>query len=409
MKLKEVTPAPETLALFRTPPEGDDAHRCDFTFAPDNKSDYTTLTGCCSRNVIDLLAAHCEVPGKGTNAVIFGTCGEDGRGDVRTISALAYDIDDTLSAEEVEAGCSRAGFHSVVFTTYNHGRTKHFFGAEEVRKISRANDVRLTDDEGRAFCTAMPKLAKLKNVRVLHAGALTRKDGKIGFEIEHDPEVRLRVIVILKEPIQISKLGKEGYRALYVRIGRQLLGGDYFDVSGARPSQIFYLPTKPVGTSVKHESFEFKGPYLDWRPSWEEIEPELLTERERKTVCAAEAAARRAAMPASDRAREVYECLELIPPNIEYRDWYRVLAAIMHELDYSEEARAIAHEWSAGAPNLYEELQVDQILDSLDEREDGATMGTLIHLARERDPSFRTARKPASLYDLDLSLLGLDL
>ena len=96
--------------------------------------------------------------------------------------------------------------------------------------------------------------------------------------------------------------------------------------------------------------------------------------------------------PPTDLA-EIAHYLRCISPSVERSKWFGVICAIHRETQASEAGRELAHNWSAGAPDLYDPDDLDDnIWDQLDlDREGGATMGTIVHLAKQH-PDFKPFR-----------------
>lgn len=350
------------------------------------------------------LCRHREQHDKEQNGMIYADV-RDYRADANTfrVWGLCYDIDGWLPLEEVLDRVDRLGACGVSWTTYNHGRRKTLLSTGDVgewRLKKRICSIEpFTDPEARQFLDehAGGKKAYLSNVHVLHGGEAVRRtvrgQERYFYEIEHDPESKTRSLLVPSEPIDLSEVGQDGYGAIYRAIGDQVFGRaangqPHYDPSCKNPSRIFWNPAHPPGATgnrvVMHDD-----PLFDWRPTWESIRREIEQRREAARLRAAE----RLNAPPPDLA-EIAHYLRFVSSSAERAKWFGVICAIHRETQGSEAGRELAHSWSAGAPDLYDPDDLDDnIWDQLDlDREGGATIGTIVHLAKQH-PDFARFRR----------------
>lgn len=347
------------------------------------------------------LSEHREQSKKDLHGLIYGD-GYEYRTDVsfETVEALVYDIDNTAQFSAVCDAFEKFGRASIVYTTYNHGRSCQKFQDKDFAAIlnRRKNfpGIPLANEEAAEFCASTSKYSALKNVSVLHGGQIQDVTNDPHFEIAHDPEEKSRGIVLLNKPIPLTEVGQDGLRAIYHAVGKVIFNHIPYDKSCENPSRIHWTPAKSIGSSAEHSVEVFQGALFDWEVTWNEIKVDI--ERRRvESIKAAEA--RRLAREIAGTEgviTEVARCLDHISASIEYKKWFSVLGAIHNETGGSDAGLALAHEWSMRAPELYDESRIDQIWDSLerDQRADRkAGMGTLVFLARENCPEFRLIKK----------------
>ncbi|SFV32938.1 PriCT-2 domain-containing protein [Hyphomicrobium facile] len=349
------------------------------------------------------LSEHREQSKKDLHGLIYGN-GLGYRTDVcfETVDALTYDIDNTGKYNAVCDAFKEFGCASVVYTTFNHGRSRQKLQDKEFAALlarrKKFPSVPVSDEEVAEFCASISKYSELKNVTVLHEGKIQDAVENPHFEMQHDPEEKSRSILFLKKPIPLAVVGQDGFRAIYHAVGTTILDTISYDKSCENPSRIHWTPAKPLRSSVGHSVEVFKGELFDWEVIWNEIKTDI-EKRRLETIKLSEARRQAREMAGAEGvAAQVAQCLDHIPASIEYKKWFSALAAIHNETDGSDAGRSLAHEWSMRAPELYDESRVDKIWDGLerDQRADRkASMGTLIFLARENCPEFCPGRTGA--------------
>ena len=254
----------------------------------------------------------------------------------------------------------------------------------------------LTDADAAAYCAATERFRHLRSVRVAEGGKLLIKGGQTYFLVEHEPVDKCRVYIFLSVPINIVEVGHVVYKAIYHALGQQLFGSAY-DTSCAHANRIFYLPAKPIGSTVAHVIEHFEGDLFDWRDLGSQVAEQVAAQQ-------AEAAARLKRFGSEARSvqlADIAEALQHIAPE-EYATWFVVLAAIHHESGGSDAGRALAHEWSALSPDQYDPDAVDSRWDAFSDSEyEGrkATFGTLVYLARKTNPEFRARPAGGAISD----------
>lgn len=321
--------------------------------------------------------------------------------DAQYTGALAYDIDGKFALEEAVDRLRALKLEAVLFTTFNHGNTVSHSAASTVLRWAEAEGLgvdptRINETLVR-FCASRPKFDHLRNVHALHEGKTVmvreRWGGVESFEFAHDAEPKLRGVFLLREPIRLvgtEGIGSDGFRSVYNAIGDDLWDGRH-DKSCSNPARVFFLPSHRA--SAEFFSAHFVGEPLDWRPYWK---PKIKAAAEKRVGtknCSASSNA-----PAG--IEELVMVLRAIPADVPYEQWFSCLAAIYHETQGAEEGRAVAHTWSSEDPR-YDPDQVDEIWDRLRaDHQNPATMGSLIHIARQHDPQFRSFSSATPNYQL---------
>ncbi len=340
------------------------------------------------------LSQHTTQLQKDGSAYIFA-CLDGGKCDehVVSVSCLAYDIDGKLTFSEVARAVAASGLEAVIYSTFNHLKTRTAIGAKSYRKWANINGYAdaPTNEAMAAFCAAHRKYDHLSNIRIANDGVTVRvRQCDREFDacvVEHDGEHKARVIIPLAQAIPFKVVGKDGYKAIYHAIGERLFGTNY-DVACCNPGRLNYAPSCRVG-SVDHVIEHHRGSYLQWQPDYEKAEEAILKHRE-------DAARRRAdwaGTPSCDLA-DLHHVLKAIPSDLPRPDWFKALAAIFHETQGSDEGCALAHSWSERDYDEYDAKEVDAIWDGFDlDHSRPATMTTLIWLARKYHPEFRSFRR----------------
>lgn len=303
--------------------------------SPNRFANFVTLENVPLGRFATWLLCHEEKRNKGEGVFIPGLLREH-RTDrcVHSAYALCFDLDGTLNWKRLRKLCKRFGFMVIVYTTYSH-------------------------------------LA----------------DGKTE---------KYRVVVFLEQPVSISEVAQDGYRALYRAIGELLFDGAIFDQSCCNPSHPFFLATHPPGEADKHFSVLFAGPLFDPGPVWKKLKAQVARDRLVRQKLAEERRLHRQKRSASEAHGKINACLDCIPADCPYDEWFKVLCAIMHETECSEGGRQLAHDWSALSPEQYDHEELEQRLDSIESAQHAkpATMGTLVWLARKYVPAFQLPSAP---------------
>jgi hypothetical protein len=308
--------------------------------------------------------------------------------DVLRAFAFAYEIDGKATVGEAMALVGATGREALVHTTHNHWRIAQDVTVATYQKaMGKAPP---TTESMRAFCAAHPRYDHLTGVVLLNGGAISKKReyGQLidKYDIGHDPETKLRIIFPLREPIPVrgSEIGVDGYKRLYHRHGTRVFG-DRYSRESCNPARIHYLPAHRPGAPFDIQHFE--GELTDWRSEWAGMQEPIRQERK----VAQKQREERAKLPPTG-LDQLEHVLNSIPADLEYPDWYRVLAALHYETGGSTEGCDLAHAWSQDDPR-YRHEQVETIWDSLDpDHRKPATIGTLIRLAQKHDKAFRPLR-----------------
>lgn len=340
---------PEEEALY--PPERHhvlNSHKTCFSISEKTRSNFCVADEVPLSRALEILLTHQSQPDKDANLCIPGEVRLQ-RLDrcVKRIYWLAYDVDGGLNLEELRKLCERFSFLLVVYTTHSH-----------------------------------------------LADGVTEK---------------YRVVIILAEPIPLDEVEQEGYRAIYMAVGKLLFGDARFDPCCKNPARGFFLPAYPPERADKFHSFLVWGPLFEWRETWETLKAQLERNRIARQKRVEELQAMRLTQSADEVIRQISECLKHIPAD-DYETWFKVLCAIMHESNCSAEGRQLAHDWSETVPEKYNFGDTERLLDEIENKDhpEPATMGTLVWLARENVPGFTLRRPSPSLYDFDPALLGLN-
>lgn len=357
-------------------------HRLSFAFCGNVRSNMRQLTDTPLWLAYEnFLCNHQETETKDGPAVICAMLNGGRRNsNVICVTALGYEIDGKLTVEEAVRILEAAGIEAILYTSFNHLRTTQSVTCGTFNKWQGSTD-HPTEESVRRFCAQDRRYNHLMNVRLADSGKSRRKQEYSSwldvFDIAHDPEHKFRIVFPLAVPILIKDgIGVEGYKALYLSVGRRKLG-DAFSTESQNANRVHYLPAHRPGAQfdVRH----FPGVLLDGNAEYKRIEPEIKVRRE--------AAARTALRPRVG-LEEVAHCLSSISAGCEYPDWFAALCVIHHESSGSEEGRVIAHEWSSEGDG-YNERQVDAIWDSLDpDHPNPKTIRSLTRLACSYDPNF---------------------
>ena len=366
-------------------------HRLNLSYIPRARADrFHPMPNVSTRAFItSMLSEHLEQEDKNENGLVPGRCVDFlCKAYMTEIGVLIYDIDWGMVLEQVRRVLKRFKRCAHLATSYNHLKTTTKL--TNVRSVNDSREVAsigpLSDGDAARYCASVKKLSRLRNVKVARGGELQFENGESFFLVEHDPLDRCRVYVFLSTPIIISEVGHVVYSAIYHALGKELFGGAY-DTSCGHANRIFFLPAKPVGSTVEHVNEHYDGELYDWREDGERIAEEVAAQ-------AAEAAARAECFAGEGRSvkiADIAEALQHIPPE-DYKDWFSALAAIHHETGGSDEGRELAHEWSALSPEQYDPDAVDTRWDTFTESDfvgQKATFGTLVHLARKFYADFR--------------------
>lgn len=305
---------------------------------------------------------------------------------VVAVSALGYEIDGKLTLDDVKLRVGMSGYEAVVWTTHNHSRTTQHIGLATFEKwyLKKFDaDCMLANDLVRLFCSESKRYSHLTNVRLANEGKARtvweRGQKVVVFDIEHDPEHKTRIVFPLAKPFPLKDgtHSIEDFKAVYCAFGHGLFG-DAYSPESKNPARLHYLPSHPPGRNG--ESHHFEGSFVDAEALLESVKPELEAKRKASSL---------RANLASAGLDELEHVLRSIPPDLEYPDWYRCLAAIYHETNGSDEGNELAHEWSSGDAR-YDFDEVERIWDGFDlSHPKPATMGTLIKFAKTFDKSFR--------------------
>jgi hypothetical protein len=312
-------------------------------------------------------------------------------------TALAYEIDGRLLLDRAIQRVIDSRREAILWTTHNHMRTSQGipwrrFQEWHIKKFGRKGAP--TDATVAQYCAESNRLNHLRNVR-LHNGGEIYRVREYGmwievFSIAHDPEHKCRVVFPLEQSIHLKsgECSIADFKALYHAHGNTLFG-DAYSRESCNPARIHYLPSHKPGEQfcVYHN----EGSLTD---------PRKLVQRVIKSKAPIRVPQTRLA---SATLTELATVLESIPADLEYPDWFKAIAAIFHETGGSGEGNELAHLWSSGDPR-YDFEQVECIWDSLDpDHSTPSTMGTLVKLARDHDPTF----KPASMTRAKPALLQL--
>jgi hypothetical protein len=292
---------------------------------------------------------------------------------VRAVTALSYDIDGAIQIENVSRLIGASGLDAVVHTTHSHMKTRSEistspFGGRVI--IRNAELQQYLDETGKTY---------LGQVRLVTGQAEMSVEGRPVFVYEHDPEHKCRAIIFLRAPIDMALVGAAGFRALYRLGGERIFGPGNFDEACANPARVNYLASHPRGRP--YITKRFPGDTLDWRPLWEEIRTLVEEQDERRQQ-------RYAFFDTRGDLVVLRHTIAVIPAH-DYFVWFRVLAALHHETAGGSDGLGLAHEWSSTAGN-YDEAGVERLWSAFDpDHPNPLTLGYLINLARECDPTWR--------------------
>jgi primase-like protein len=367
-------------------------HPLSFCYVADKFSHFACFDKIALGGLVEFwLSKHEEREEKSREGIIFAALSQQ-RKDIfaSSTSAAVYDIDDLLTFREVVERRECTGYVGPSWTTHSHGRAISTIdeGVCNGARMPRDLDP-CTDAQGAA------QLPKLRNVRVLDGGLAVNGE----FRFSHDPVQRARSVIFFAEPVLLSEVGQDGWRAIYSTLGEDIFG-PVFDVSCKNPARIHWAPAHRPG--APYEIVHHKGVLYDWRPLWDRLRPAVYASREK--------ARERANVTMGETPAELAEiahCLKSIPPDISRPEWFKCIAAIHHETKGSEQGRELAHEWSAGSPSQYDPDDLDSnIWEYLDpDHEGGPTMGSLVYWAKEHDPQFKKLQKKSKKAPLDRSYL----
>lgn len=397
MALKQL-PLPEyiinALAEIRPSPQygANASHELSIGYAPNSRSDYYKVPVRWGP-FVDVFGASSEREAKDGPCIMPGCARRDA--DVDQVCALIFDIDGAASVETVDQLLDNLGVEALLWTTHNHGSSRSTVAASSYRRWATANGLRIgpvTNEPFKRFLSSKPRSAHLRDIQLLNSGKpITRPQrGKHTevYEFEHAPVDKFRVLFPLVSPIVLKSehgIGIEGYGAIYTRVGQEVFG-DSFDPACKNPSRVHFLPSHRPGApwSVLYYAGELLDAGKHWTPAVEaKVQEDRLARAQRRDAWLGSPA---------QGLEQLHAVLGVIPADLSYDDWMRVIAAVYHETKGSEAGIALLHSWSAGDCR-YDPEELDGILDWLAEREGQcarpATMGTLIYLAQQIDPNFK--------------------
>lgn len=387
----EVETDADLLRPLREPPReivdalGDVAlHRVSVAQVSSRFSDFSSLRDVTVGGLLasDLLLTHAEVEDKDGAGLIYADL-QGRRKDVAAVSvcALGRDVDGWLPFDQEYQRRERTGFVGITYTTHSHGKMHDQIGCEPAYAWRKGvhGAVPFTDAQLTSYLKHDGK-GYLANVHVLHDGQPVEVKGK-GYclEFTHDPVPKLRCIEFLSEPIPLDEVGQDGWRAIYRMMSDADYGDGVYDPTCVNPARIHYCPAHKPDASWELEIHG--GRLRPWRDVWERIQADVLVKRDK---------ARPAAMAALNDApadlKEIAHYLGYISPSVGRKQWVSCICAIARETKGSPEGRSLAHSWSAGDAAKYNPDDLDGVWDWCDPNsQDGATMGTLVFLAKQAD------------------------
>lgn len=367
------------------------------TFSPLNDVSLSAL-------VATLYGSHVEQDEKDGHALIFAELEQYRIGScAKKVHILGFDFDATTTREILATKLGQHGVASLLHTSYGHGQTRTKL--ENLRAVTDSRIVPsigpLADEEARYYCNQTPKLIHLANVVVMNGGKPVTTNGAPHYLVEHDEVGKFRVLVFLREPIDLAEVGADGFKALYAATADLLFGSGLHDAACSNVSRIFYTPSKPPGSKVDHCIQHFDGDLFGWRDVWSNISADVKRRRD-------EALSRRRALASEDQSSQLFDIafvLQHISPDVSRSKWVSALSAVHNETNGSDDGRRLAHEWSAGSLAKYNEDHLDSVWDYFTDSDYSgrkATMGTLVMLAREEHPDFWPSARPPfdqSMYD----------
>lgn len=314
-------------------------------------------------------------------------------------SGIAYDIDGWRTFDPVVEQRERLGLFGATWTTYSHWKNESETDANAALDWRKGIDPRapFTDDQLRAYFDANKRrLGFYKAVRVLHGGwpVKVRRRGKDVhvYQFTHAPVSKLRTMFFFDESLPIPEIGKDGCKAIYRFIGDREFP-EHWDETCCNVGRIHYLPAHRPG--APHDLEIHGGHLLKWRPIWEQIKAQVVTKR----IEVRKHAATRLLMPSNADLAELAHHLRFVSPDIGRKDWCSVLSAIHNETNGSDDGRALAHSWSAGSPEKYDDDALDAYWAWLGENAGdgkGYRIGTIVWMAKQntRWSPYRRTKPP---------------
>lgn len=363
-------------------------HRMTVSLCAFATSDYRVLDGASLGYLGEAwYLRHVERQNKDGEAMVFGEM-RGGRRDehCKSSTALVYEVDGKLGEADIVERVRQRGLQAFVWSTHNHFRTQQQVPLKRFQEWMRKQGLEgeITSAMISAFCAQDVKYDHLRNVRSKDGGRVYRVKHRGVWvdvlDIVHEPEEKWRIVFPLAVPIRIGLGGltKKQFAALYHSFGTEVFGSAYSGES-SDPARIHYLPSHKPGSPFK--AFQFEGDLLH-------PDPLLAT-----LVCGSETAPKRPHLNlTAPTRRELAQLLEVIPCDLPYPDWFKVIAAVFHETGGTGEGNELVHDWSSGDPR-YDFDQVERIWDSLDpDHPSPVTFGTLVKLAADYRPRSSTAR-----------------
>lgn len=352
---------------------------------------YLALRNIDSARFVDaFLSGHLETNDKHTNAVVFSDLYDYRTDDyVRAVYAFVFDLDNTMSFDEVVALLRTSGLTAIVYSTFSHGKSETLIEVGKYEEWARSVGRPTTAAEESLEVYLAARKKHLANVNSVEA--VNGEDGGRYYRISHAPTHSTRAIVFVTDAVEIigdGGVGLDGFKALYRAVAIRLFGSnalELVDLSCANAGSLFYLPAKPTGQDRGHQIVHLNGQLLDWKPIWNSLRHEIVARRERITV------SRATAPPGLD---DIKQCLLWIPA-CDYQTWITVIAAIHNLTDGDDDGYELADWWSQTCPDAYEDDAVEKLWSSYDSTNYSgakAGMGTLVHLARQHCPGFYISR-----------------
>lgn len=183
---------------------------------------------------------------------------------VRKIYGVGLDLDTGVPAQTVDDALEKLCHQAVRYSTHSTGKTKTDIKKDKVMKF--AGDREIDQELIRHFLREVERWDPALVDNAEYIGTEHNEQG-IVCQITHPPMSKHRIVMLFKEPFDISKEAASQNDAMkkWAKVPEALarLLNVPLDTSCTDPSRLFYLPRhakgKPFGISL------FGGPYLDWR------------------------------------------------------------------------------------------------------------------------------------------------
>lgn len=193
---------------------------------------------------------------------------------VRCIYFLVYDVDGEQTYDEVREILNRENLHALMYSTYNHLKTKSYIKTDKFALWCKRNGIDTTPAIGQVLHTQelVERYVDDNEGRAKFGGAFEvqerREQTEEGMQIclKHAPIEKFRIVIPLDVPFMTAAHGYTSaeqaqiWKRHYIGVGRKL--GLKFDMACSDPSRIHYLPSHPSDPADDTKEAEHRMDHL---------------------------------------------------------------------------------------------------------------------------------------------------